>query len=192
MAEQGAGTEGSGGAGAADRIREAARETAEQARSQATRVVDQIRGQAENLVNEKKAAAADQITGLATVLRKTVDELEGQELGSVAQYIGRAAEGLEEFSESIRDRDFGSLLGDVEELARRYPAMFLGGTVVAGFMFARFLKSSSGEHRAGGGGMDGPEANGTRRPQRRRTGTQGGGAGGVVAHGGEGSNRGGP
>ena len=143
------------GGGTSERIREAARGTAEQAKEQATHVVDQIREQAQSLVNEKKSAAADQINGIATALRKTVEELEGQNYSNVAGYVGRAASGLEEFSSTIRDRDLGTLFGDIEEMARRYPAAFLGTTVVAGFMFARFLKSSStGVHAAMGGDDD--------------------------------------
>lgn len=145
MVEQAVGAEESA-TSATDRIREVARETAHQARDQASRLVDQIKGHAEGLVNEKKAAAADQIDGLATALRKTVGELQEQEI-AFAGYVERAASGLEGISGTIRDRDVGSIVGDVESAARRYPAAFLGLTVFAGFAFARFLKSS-GERAA--------------------------------------------
>ena len=186
MAEQstGAGGEGAGlSAAATDTVRQAAG----QARDQATRVVDQIREQAEGFANEKKAAAADQISGLASALRKTAEELQQSELG-FGEYVERAASGLEEFSESIRERDFGSLLGDVESLARQYPAAFLGATVVAGFMFTRFLKSS-GQSLTGNYGGDQADAQGG--AGQRRRGPAGGGGGGRSQGGGQGARAGG-
>jgi len=124
--------------------------------------VDQLREHAEGFANEKKAAAADQIKGLASALRKTAEELEENEFG-FASYVGQAASAVEDFSDSIRDRDIGSLLSEVETMAKQYPAMFLGATVVAGFMFARFLKTGSSagggqartrsSHRGNGGGQ---------------------------------------
>lgn len=149
MVEQatGAAAGGSSDSGA-DGVRGAAREGA-------TRVVDQLREQAEAIAKEKKAQAAERISGLAAALRKTADELGQQEHGKVADYVGRAAAGLEDFSESIRDRDLGELIEDVERFARRYPALFFGGTVMAGFLFARFLKSSAEHHRSADDHEDG-------------------------------------
>ena len=186
MAEQstGAGGEAPGlSAAATDTVRQAA----SQAREQATRVVDQIREQAEGFANEKKAAAADQISGLASALRKTAEELQQSELG-FGEYVERAASGLEEFSESIRERDFGTLLGDIESLARQYPAAFLGATVVAGFMFARLLKTS-GQAAAGNGGEGQGDFEGGPGPQRRAQGSSGGGRQGGTQRAGAGGSR---
>lgn len=140
MAEQSssAGGEASDFAAAAtDKVREAAG----QARDQAGRIVDQIREHAEEFANDKKAAAADQISGLASALRKTAEELDSSDFG-FGGYVGRAASSLDGLSDTIRERDFGSLVGEVEAVAKQYPAMFLGATVVAGFVLARFLKTS--------------------------------------------------
>ena len=150
--------------------KEKLRETAGQAREQAGRVVDQIREHAESFANEKKAAAAAQIGGLASALRKTAEELDRSEI-PLGNYVERAAESLEDFSESIKERDFGDLLADLEGMARQYPAMFLGSAIIVGFMLVRFLKTSPprpARRRNAGQGAAGASArtNGEDREQR--------------------------
>ena len=66
----------------------------------------------------------------------------------VADYIKRAADGLERFSGAMRDRDLSSLMGDAEDFARRQPAVFIGAGVAVGFLLARFLRSSSERREA--------------------------------------------
>jgi hypothetical protein len=58
------------------------------------------------------------------------------------RYAGKAAEGLERLSDDLRGADFDQLVARTENYARRNPAVFLGGAVAAGFLFARFIKSS--------------------------------------------------
>jgi hypothetical protein len=54
---------------------------------------------------------------------------------------------LERFSQTLKDRDLGTLVGQVEDFARHQPGAFIGSAALLGFMAARFLKSSA-ERRA--------------------------------------------
>jgi hypothetical protein len=42
-----------------------------------------------------------------------------------------------------RRRMWGNMLSDAQELARRRPALLIGGAVAAGFLAARYLKRSA-------------------------------------------------
>jgi hypothetical protein len=49
---------------------------------------------------------------------------------------------VDRFSSYLRDHDLGDVRSDVENLARRQPAVAIGAALVLGMLGARFLKSS--------------------------------------------------
>src|SRR5262249_48746129 len=55
----------------------------------------------------------------------------------------QAAEQIERFSRYLRETDIDDLLYEAQHIARRQPALFLGGAFVLGVLGARFLKSTS-------------------------------------------------
>jgi hypothetical protein len=60
----------------------------------------------------------------------------------VKQGLSTAADSLERFSSTLRDRDLGDLMSEAESAARRHPVVFATACAVAGFALVRFLKSS--------------------------------------------------
>jgi len=80
--------------------------------------------------------------------RRRAEQFDEHGNRAVADYIQRAADGLERFSDAVRHRDVSSLMGDAEDFARRQPAVFIGAGVAVGFMLARFLRSSSERREA--------------------------------------------
>jgi hypothetical protein len=48
----------------------------------------------------------------------------------------------------VRERSLEDLMCMVDDFARRQPAAFFGGSVVAGFLLSRFLKSSNARRPA--------------------------------------------
>jgi hypothetical protein len=120
-----------------------ARQVAEQAKQDARDTVDHARARMASMFGDQKQVAADQVEGLARALRKTVEQLDAQDQGAAARYVERAADGLEALGGALRDRDIDSLTTQVQDFARKQPGVFLGGAVAAGFLVARFLKSSS-------------------------------------------------
>lgn len=122
-----------------------ATEIAERARQDATRLVTEAKQTGKSMISEKQHAAADEIAGVANALRQTAQSLEQNDQITSGQYAQRAAAGLDQLSNALRDRDIGSLVHQAESFARRSPALFFGGAVAAGFLIARFMKST--EHR---------------------------------------------
>jgi hypothetical protein len=123
------------------------KQTADQVKQDARNAIDQTKQQAVSMLSEQKRAAAGQIEGFAKALRKTVEELNAQDRQPAARYVDQAADGLDRLSHSLRNQDIDALKTQVQDFARRKPGAFLGGAVAAGFLMARFLKSSS---RSGG------------------------------------------
>jgi hypothetical protein len=65
--------------------------------------------------------------------------------------VDSAAEGLDQFADSIRERTVTDIFNDVEEVVRRRPAAVAAVTVAIGFLAARFIKSSAEDMRHGYG-----------------------------------------
>ena len=117
---------------------------ASDAQEQAKDMAGQARDHVQELVGQQKDQAADRLGSLAQALREAGNKLnENQQAGDFGQYAGRAAQQVERLSNYLREGDLRGFVRDTESFARRRPEVFLGGTLVAGLMLARFLKASS-------------------------------------------------
>jgi ElaB/YqjD/DUF883 family membrane-anchored ribosome-binding protein len=120
----------------------------EQAKSEAGRLTQAARSRTMSYLEERKSSLADNVGGMASAVRGAAEQFDEHGNAAVADYIQRAADGLERLSDTLRNRDLSSLMGDAEEFARRQPAVFIGAGVAVGFVLARFLKSSSERREA--------------------------------------------
>lgn len=131
----------------AEQLRQGAQATYEQARQGARRVLDDVKQQGVAEVEGRKRYMADEVGGFASALHTTARQLNEQNQSVTARYIEQAAGNLEQFAQGIRNQDLGRVVRQVEDFARRQPALFLGGAVAVGFLLARFLKSSAARRR---------------------------------------------
>lgn len=136
--------------------------------AQGRQLLETARGQATSFADERKNSAAQSISDLAGSLRDTGKTFEDRP--NIASFVGSAADGLEQLAGGIRDRSFADLYGEVETYARRQPVTVAAVALVAGFLAARFIKSSADElseanaaRRSGAGGR-GSRGSGSRRP----------------------------
>jgi len=107
-------------------------------------VAKQARDHVQGLIGQQKDQAADRLGSLASALRDAGRKLNQDEAaGDVGQYADRAAGQVERLSKYLRQSDLTNLVRDTESFARRRPEVFLGGTIIAGLMLARFLKASA-------------------------------------------------
>jgi hypothetical protein len=120
-------------------------------KEQAGAVLDDAKEMARGKIAEQQQTAASSLGSLAQALRKSARELQGdgQQAGA-ARIAQTAADGLERFSGTLRDKDLDGMLRDAESLARRQPVLFFGAAVAAGFLAVRFLKSSNAQTEAPG------------------------------------------
>ena len=114
--------------------------TADRLRDKAAGLAGQAKEQASSMFDQRKSTAVSEIDGLVSALRQAGGQMEGSQFAG--RLITTAAERLESVSRAIDGRSLDDLKDDVERLARRNPAVFLGGAMAIGLIAARFLKSS--------------------------------------------------
>ena len=93
-------------------------------------------------VDEQKNRAAEGLGGIANVFRTAGNELRSEN-EAVAAYVDMASDQLRRFADQIRQKGVTDMLDDVNNFARRRPALFIGGAFLVGIGIARFLKSSA-------------------------------------------------
>jgi hypothetical protein len=93
-------------------------------------------------LDEQKNRAADGLGGIADVIKNAGNEL-GIENETIASYVDAASDQMRRFADQIREKGVTEMMDDVNQFARRRPALFIGGAFLVGIGLARFLKSSA-------------------------------------------------
>jgi hypothetical protein len=80
-------------------------------------------------------------------MRAAAQSFDRSKSPTVARYADHAADRVERFSRSLHEQRWGDIIDDVEDVARRRPALFILGTVAVGFLVGRLLSAPiTGEH----------------------------------------------
>ena len=124
-----------------DKAADKASSLADQSKEIAGEAVSAASGYASEKAENAKGAVADEISGTADALRKAAGSMR---TGSPQERtFGQIADSLADASETLRDKDLGTLVGDVTRFARSNPMAFLGGAALLGFAAVRFVKASA-------------------------------------------------
>jgi len=107
----------------------------------ASDIANQAREQLDTQFESKKDKAVDTIGDIASALRGTGEKLKG--VGPLGDVAGRAADGMDRVSKFFDGKQIGDVVRDVEQFARREPAIFVGAAFAIGLLGGRFLKSST-------------------------------------------------
>jgi hypothetical protein len=122
----------------------------ERAKTILAEFTDAARSAAMALADEQKEFAAKQVNGVAEAVRSAARSLDHSQSPTVARYADQAAGQIEELAHGLRRRQWGDIIADIEDIARRQPALFVAGAIAAGFLAGRFLSVSAGRnHKAG-------------------------------------------
>ena len=122
---------------------------------QAKHTVANVASQATERASEKvesglargKDRTAQALGAVAQSLRAFGSELRTHNEEGIGRFVDRTADRADQLVNRLNNADPHSLIDDVEDFARREPAVFIGGAIAVGLLAARFLKSS----RRGGG-----------------------------------------
>jgi len=106
-------------------------------------IVGRVRDRATEQLNTQKNKATEGLGSVAHAVRDTTQRLRDENHDTVARFVEQAADQIERFSSGLKNKDVGELVNDAQRLARRQPALFVGGAFAVGLLSARFLKSSS-------------------------------------------------
>ena len=101
-----------------------------------------LREHSQSLVAEQKTKAAGEIQHLGAAVRSAADLLHDQKSESLARYVDTAADGLDGVARYVEEMNFADVAREVEQFARRRPALLLGGMFIAGLGVARFIKAA--------------------------------------------------
>ena len=142
---------GSAAGGAAGTMADTTRAMTAEAKSVAAGVAVEAQKVAESKFDVGRAQIAGTLGAVAGALRQTSQQLRSGGTGLNA-YVDRAARSVDGASRYLEGRSLAQLATDVEEYARREPAVFLGGALVAGLLGGRFLRSSHTPQQAAGHG----------------------------------------
>jgi hypothetical protein len=111
------------------------------AAEQGRHFLDSAKAQATNYADQRKNDVAQSIIDLASSLHESGNAFEDRP--NIRTLMDSAAEGLEQLAETVRKRSVADLFQDVEAVVRRRPATIAVATVAAGFLLARFIRSSA-------------------------------------------------
>jgi hypothetical protein len=124
-----------------DEVGEIAGAAVERGRTLLGSTLDSAKEQATSYVDERKDQAAQAIADLASSLREACQEFDDRP--NIRGFVDSAAGGLEQLADSIRERSFNEIFELGEDLVRRRPGSVAVATMLAGFLAARFIKSSA-------------------------------------------------
>ena len=122
--------------------REQIREVKNQVVDQAKNTLQQAKDRAGSSLGESKGQFADQIGAVAEALRRTTEHLRSEDQNRIAGLTETLARQVDQVSNYLRTKNAAAMRNDLENVARRQPAVMIGGALVLGLIGARFLKSS--------------------------------------------------
>ena len=116
-----------------------ARELTDDATARGASLLGDVRGHLTSLAEDRKDELADQLDDVAKAVQRSGKELEGHQ-DWLAQLVERGTHELGSLATSLRNNDLQGLLGSLQDLARRQPAIFVGASLAAGFALVRVGK----------------------------------------------------
>jgi len=124
-----------------DAIKDDVSQIAGAAVEQGRQFIDSAKEQAAGYVDQRKDEVAQSVASLAQSLRDACKQFDDRP--NIRAFTDSAADGLEQFAETIRGRSFNELFEDVEAVVRRRPGAVAGASMAVGFLLARFIKASA-------------------------------------------------
>jgi hypothetical protein len=106
-------------------------------------IVDRVKDTATRQLTSQKERGTDVLGSVAQAVRTSTQRLRDEKHDTIASYVDRAADRIESWSGRLKEKDVDELVSDLQRLARRQPAVFIGSAFALGLVGARFIKSSA-------------------------------------------------
>src|SRR5262245_57963399 len=119
-------------------IKEQATDLGRKASQGARDVAVQAQTQARNRLERGKQDAATTLTSVASTLLNSGLQLRDEQQEMAGEYVERAARQIERAANYVQNADLREIVNEVEDFARRRPAVFIGSAFAAGLLAARF------------------------------------------------------
>jgi hypothetical protein len=97
------------------------------------------------LVQHEKTltSAAEGLDSAAGAVNAVGDRLRENNLGELSQYTDQAADQIEKLATWLRTTTPEEIAHDIEDFAKKQPAVFVAGALALGLIGVRFLRSTS-------------------------------------------------
>jgi len=138
-----------GGQEMGDQAQETLSQVKDMAQETAGTVMQQAQEQVSMRLTNSLDQAAEVVGGLADAVESVSRQLRQNNQTGLADYTTRAAYQIDRFADYLEQNDVEDMVFEVENFARRQPAIFLGGAFTLGLLAVRFLKSSAPRSRPG-------------------------------------------
>lgn len=135
-------------------------------------IVNRVKESATAQLTNQKDRGTDALGSVAQAVRSSTQRLRDEQHDTIAGYVDKAADQIDSWSRRLKEKDIDELLTDVQRLARRQPAVFIGSAFALGLVGARFLKSSRQQNEYGQGSESRRSMYGTQ-PQMSTAGDRG-------------------
>ena len=114
-------------------------------------IADQVKDQASAVAQQQMSAAAEGLESAAGAVNTVGDRLRENHLGELSQYTDLAAEQIEKLASWLRTTTPEEIAHDIEDFAKKQPAVFVAGALALGLIGVRFLRSTGQDHRPDAG-----------------------------------------
>lgn len=106
-----------------------------------------VKERAEAELNPRKASVARDLDGIAHALTIAADDLQHRGQGTVASYAKDAAQAVGQLSDRLANKNLRELVDDAQQVFSDNLMVMAGVAALAGFLGARFVRSSSSSHQ---------------------------------------------
>jgi len=127
---------------AVSRAVDVAQDAATGGKQAAASLTSELREEAKGLMHQQLGAGADLTNHIAESVRTAADTL-GAKSPLLAEMTRRAADRIDEFSESIRGQTAEEIFRTGSDFVRRRPALVFSAAAACGFVLFRLLKGPS-------------------------------------------------
>ena len=136
-----------------------ARSFYDQAKETAGQAYEAVSEKAAGKLDEKRSTLSDGLSAVADSVRQVSSNLGSSQTDNslaeaAAKYTDTAARKIENVAGYFENKDVRAMARDLESFARRNPAIFIGAAFGAGFLVARFLKSTAPDRSSMAAGRD--------------------------------------
>lgn len=108
----------------------------------ASAFASEAQSKASGIMQQQMVAGADYVRMVSETAHSAASGLEDK-APELARMVHQMADRANRFADDLRHRDIDDVLDMTWAYARRNPRVFIGGAIAAGFLLARFAKSSS-------------------------------------------------
>jgi len=116
-------------------------------------VADEAARTVETTAARGMSQAADVLHQVADAVRQSSESLQTEQ-PQVGRFIATAADKIDEAATFVSTREPAGLMTDAQDIARRQPALVIGGGLVAGLLIGRALKSAGSPSETNAAGRD--------------------------------------